>query len=91
MDRTAIQNYFLTRFGEGTHGLFVYDVRRGRIAPLDNDAKTYNRLAWSEDGVALAVLKGDNVDNKRERENVLLAYANVAASLGLYGGGSKTA
>ncbi|HEV3139870.1 MAG TPA: hypothetical protein VGY57_05115, partial [Vicinamibacterales bacterium] len=65
------------------NGLFVYDVRRGRIVPLDNDGKIYNRLAWSEDGTALAVLKGVDVDTKRERDNVLLAYTNVAASLGI--------
>jgi len=65
------------------NGLFVYDTARGRITPLDNDAKIYNRLAWSEDGAALAVLKGVDVDKKRERENVLLAYSNVANTLGL--------
>src|SRR5204863_3359282 len=65
------------------NGLFVYDTRRGRVMPLDNDAKIYNRLAWSEDGAALAVLKGLDVDGKRERDNVLLAFPNVAASLGL--------
>ena len=27
------------------NGLFVYDTRRGRVMPLDNDAKIYNRLA----------------------------------------------
>lgn len=65
------------------NGLFVYDTARGRITPLDNDAKIYNRLAWSEDGTALAVLKGVDVDKKRERDNVLVAYPNVANTLGL--------
>ena len=48
---------------------------------LDNDAKRYNRLAWNEEGTALAVLKGESVDDMRERDNVLLAYADVAGFL----------
>ncbi|HEY6213488.1 MAG TPA: prolyl oligopeptidase family serine peptidase, partial [Vicinamibacterales bacterium] len=65
------------------NGLFVYDVRRGQIKALDNDGKIYNRLAWSEDGAALAVLKGLDVDGKRERDNVIVAFPSVGASLGV--------
>ncbi len=63
------------------NGLFVYDTRNGRITPLDNDGKGYNRLAWSEDGSAIAVLKGSDVEKMRERDNVLLAYRDLAAAL----------
>jgi hypothetical protein len=63
------------------NGLFVYDVRRGRVTPLDNDQRIYSRLAWSDDGTALAVLKGVEVERRRERDNVLLAYRNVAAAI----------
>src|SRR4029077_12426954 len=45
-----------------SNGLFVLDLRNGRVNTLDGDAKLYNRLAWSEDGAALAVLKGLDVD-----------------------------
>jgi len=64
------------------NGLFVMDLQSGRIQALDNDAKNYNRLTWSEDGKALAVLKGLDVDKMRERDNVLLAFADVKTSLG---------
>jgi dipeptidyl aminopeptidase/acylaminoacyl peptidase len=64
------------------NGLFVLDLRNGRMNPLDNDAKTYTRLTWNDGGNGLAVLKGVDVDKMRERDNVLLVYADVQAALG---------
>ena len=49
------------------NGLFVFDARNGRVTALDNDAKNYNRLAWNDDGTALAVLKGTEVEKMREK------------------------
>lgn len=63
------------------NGLFVFDARNGRVTPLDNDAKSYNRLAWNDEGTALAVLKGAEVEKMRERDNVLVAFPAVAAAL----------
>jgi dipeptidyl aminopeptidase/acylaminoacyl peptidase len=63
------------------NGLFVLDLRNGQQIALDNDAKLYNRLTWSEDGASLAVLKGLDVDKMRERDNVLLAFPNVQAAI----------
>ncbi len=65
-----------------SNGLFVLDLRNGRVNALDNDAKIYDRLTWNDDGTALAVLKGLDVDKMRERNNVLLAFPNVQAALG---------
>ncbi|MBE3133169.1 MAG: prolyl oligopeptidase family serine peptidase [Acidobacteria bacterium] len=64
-----------------SNGLFVLDLRNGRLHPLDNAARSYNRLTWSEDGTALAVLKGLDVEKMRERDNVLIAFPNVQAAL----------
>ncbi|HET9369125.1 MAG TPA: prolyl oligopeptidase family serine peptidase, partial [Vicinamibacterales bacterium] len=64
------------------NGLFVLDLRNGRVNTLDNDAKTYNRLTWNEKGTALAVLKGAEVEKMRERNNVLMVYPDVQAALG---------
>jgi dipeptidyl aminopeptidase/acylaminoacyl peptidase len=64
-----------------SNGVFVFDTRNGRITALDNDAKSYNRLAWSEDGNAIAVLKGSEVEKMRERDNVLVAFPDVAAAI----------
>jgi hypothetical protein len=63
------------------NGLFVFDARDGRVTPLDNDAKNYNRLAWNDEGTSLAVLKGAEVEKMRERDNVLIAFPDVAAVL----------
>jgi hypothetical protein len=64
------------------NGLFVFDTRNGRINTLDNDAKVYSRLAWSDDGTALAVMKGAEVEKMRERLNVLLTFPAVQAAVG---------
>ncbi len=63
------------------NGLFVFDARDGRVTPLDNDAKNYNRPAWNDEGTALAVLKGAEVEKMRERDNVLIAFPDVPAVL----------
>ena len=56
------------------NGLFVFELRNGRVTTLDNDARNYNRLTWNEEGTALAVLKGIDVEKMRERDNVLVAF-----------------
>ncbi|MGH7503350.1 MAG: prolyl oligopeptidase family serine peptidase [Longimicrobiales bacterium] len=63
------------------NGLFVVDLRDGRTHVLDNDSLAYARLSWSDDGNGLAVLKGKEVDKKRERDNVLIAFTALHASL----------
>jgi dipeptidyl aminopeptidase/acylaminoacyl peptidase len=63
------------------NGLFVLDLRSGRVHPLDDDTTNYSRLAWNEDGAALAVIKGREVEKMRERENAVVAFADVYALL----------
>ncbi len=65
------------------NGLFVFDMRSGRVTTLDNDAKIYSRLAWNEEGTALAVLKGAAVEKMRERSNVLLAFTDIRAAVAI--------
>ncbi|HEV8496552.1 MAG TPA: prolyl oligopeptidase family serine peptidase [Gemmatimonadaceae bacterium] len=64
------------------NGLFVLDLQSGRVVPIDNDAKVYNRLQWSDAGTGLAVLKGVDVEKMRERDNTLLVYANIRQMIG---------
>jgi len=63
------------------NGLFILDLRNGRISTLDNDARVYSRLTWNDEGTGLAVLKGVDVDKMRERDNLLLAYPSVQSAL----------
>ncbi len=74
--------YTVDATAKDSNGLFVLDLRNGRVNTLDNDARNYNRLTWSEDGVALAVLKGSDVEKMRERNNVLIAFPNVQTAIG---------
>ncbi|HEV8599721.1 MAG TPA: prolyl oligopeptidase family serine peptidase [Gemmatimonadales bacterium] len=67
------------------NGLFVVDLRNNRVHPLDDDSKNYSRLSWNEAGTALAVIKGLEVEKKAERENLLLAFADVYGLLALPG------
>jgi len=63
------------------NGLFAIDLKSNRFNTLDNDAKIYSRLTWSDDGTALAVLKGAEVEKMRERDNSLVAFPNVRSAL----------
>ena len=63
------------------NGLFVLDLKSGRVSPIDNDARVYSRLTWNDAGTGLAVLKGVDVDKMRERDNTLLVYPSVQAAL----------
>jgi dipeptidyl aminopeptidase/acylaminoacyl peptidase len=73
--------YTVDATAKDANGLFVLDLRNGRLTTLDNAARNYNRLTWSEDGTALAVLKGADVEKMRERDNVLIAFPNVQSAL----------
>ena len=63
------------------NGLFVFDLRSARVAPLDDEAKVYARLTWNEPGTSLAVLKGLEVEKKREKENTLIAFSDIYAAV----------
>jgi dipeptidyl aminopeptidase/acylaminoacyl peptidase len=63
------------------NGLFVIDLQSGRTVPLDNDARVFNRLTWNDDGTAIAVLKGVDVDRMRERDNVLEVFTDVPGAM----------
>jgi dienelactone hydrolase len=62
-------------------GIFVYDAKRGSSTPLDTEARVYTRPAWSDDGKALAVVAGNDVDHQRERDNVVLAWPDVRSAI----------
>ena len=67
------------------NGLFVEDLRSSRVHPLDDDNKSYSRLAWNEAGTALAVLKGQEVEKQSEKVNTVLAFADLYGLLAVPG------
>jgi dipeptidyl aminopeptidase/acylaminoacyl peptidase len=61
------------------NGLFAVDLANARTYVLDNDARTYSRMTWNDDGNALAVLKAKDVTRMREKDNTLVAFPSVRA------------
>jgi dipeptidyl aminopeptidase/acylaminoacyl peptidase len=78
----ALVAYTVDATVRDSNGLFALELATSRVHALDNDAKVYSRLTWNETGTALAVLKGADVEKMRERQNVLLAFPDIAATLG---------
>ncbi len=71
--------YSIDAVVKDSNGLFLFDLKDGRITSLDNDAKRYTRLVWNDRGTGLAILKGADVEKVRERPNQLLVYPDVHA------------
>jgi len=63
------------------NGLFVIDLKSGTAHALDNDAKLYTRLAFNDNGTAIAVLKGTDVARMREHDNALLVVPNLQSAM----------
>jgi dipeptidyl aminopeptidase/acylaminoacyl peptidase len=63
--------------GKDGNGLYLLDLATGSRRGLDNAKERYARLTWSEEGDALAVLRGDKQEKKVERENSLIAFRDV--------------
>ncbi len=61
------------------NGLFLVELQTGVRRVLDNGDAQYTRLLWSEDGTALAALRGKDADTLVQRPNLLIAYTGVAA------------
>ncbi len=61
------------------NGLFLISLADHRMDALDNDSLRYSRLTWNDNGSAIAVLKGREVEKMREHSNTLLVFSNVAA------------
>ena len=60
------------------NGLYLADLGAGTRRALDNAKERYARLTWSEEGDALAVLRGDAPDKKVERVNTLVAWVGLS-------------
>ncbi len=65
--------------GMDGNGLYLVELATGARRGLDNAAERYARLTWSEDGRAIAVLRGDTPEGKVERANAVLAFTGMDA------------
>ena len=61
------------------NGLYLIDLGSGVRRALDNAREKYTRATWSENGSALAALRGVDADTLEQRVNRLLAFTNLSA------------
>lgn len=61
------------------NGIHVLDLATGLRRTLDNARAKYARPTWSENGTALAVLRGVDVDTLTHRDNTLLTWTRLTS------------
>jgi hypothetical protein len=59
------------------NGVHVLDLAAGTRRALDNARAKYARATWSENGSALAVLRGADADSLLQRDNTLLVFTGL--------------
>ena len=59
------------------NGLYLVTLADGSRRALENAKERFSSLTWSEDGSAVAVLRGTTPDGKVERENAVVAFTGV--------------
>jgi hypothetical protein len=59
------------------NGLYYVNLETGSRRVLDNAKQRYTRLTWSEDGLGIAVLRGETPEEKTERANTLIAFVEM--------------
>ena len=73
--------YTVDAADDNGNGLYLIDLTTGTRRSLDNAKEDYARLSWSENGLALAALRGSKPEGMDERANVLIAYPDVTGDL----------
>src|SRR5439155_24540818 len=53
------------------NGLYVVELASGVDRVLENAREHYSRMTWSDDGTAIAALRGNDADTLAQRENTL--------------------
>ena len=79
--------YIIDAEDRAGNGIYLMDLAKSTIKPMDTDTLTYSQLTWddemlyrseeAEKGSALAVLKGHKADSLEERVNTLLVFREV--------------
>jgi len=60
------------------NGVYLVDLTRGETRPLHAANADFDQLTWSEDGLHLAALRGLRAAGNVQKDNVLLAWPQVA-------------
>ncbi len=65
-------------YGQAGNGLLLRDMASGTVVPLDSDKASYQRLAWAEDGAALACLKGRESKEAEDKTFAVVGFTGFA-------------
>ncbi len=69
--------YIVDAADKAGNGINLIDLASGILAVLDSGEAQYSQLSWSEEGAALAVLKGKKQKELKEVDNILLAFRGI--------------
>ena len=62
------------------NGVQLRNMRSGTVAVLDSGAATFERLAWTDKGDGLALLKGSDDRTLRDKRYAVLGFTDVTAT-----------
>ncbi len=71
--------YTVDAADDNGNGVYLIDLADGTRRALDNAKEEYARLTWDEEGLALAVLRGHEVEGQEQKENALLAWTGLGS------------
>ena len=77
-DSDALMAYTVRGQGRLGNGVYTMTMKTGEQTMLDGAVADYAQLTWSRKGSNLLVLRGDKARDKSQKDNVLLAWTNVA-------------
>jgi len=82
--------YLIDADSKAGNGVYLLDLVKGIINPLDTDSATYSQLCWDDEmlyrsewgmkGNAIAVLKGNLPDTVQQRINSLVVFTGLNTS-----------
>jgi dipeptidyl aminopeptidase/acylaminoacyl peptidase len=78
-DSGSLLAYTVDAADRAGNGIYLMDLQSQLTTTLDAASSEYTQFAWSEDGTALAALRGTKPEGKVHRENVLLAWTGLPA------------
>ncbi len=69
--------------GQSGNGIQLRNLATGAVSSLDNDKASYKSLTWTDEGEALAALKGTDDDNYEDKLYSIVAYTGFQGTQGL--------
>ena len=73
----SVLAYTVNAADQNGNGVYYIRLDTGARRPLDNGSADYVRMTWDEEGSALAVLKGTDIDTLEHAISTLLAFTGV--------------